>query len=118
MKASMGIGELRALCELAWSERPVVLVFEPRHVRVRAPDRSGDLFAVDLDETEDGDGVGMILARCAEKLGERAVSVREMAEYYREKAQDAEQHAAAIEVKVAQIRALLVEDMAPEGTGM
>ena len=113
MKTIMSIGELRALCELAWGERVVVLTFEQRRVRVRVPGRSGDLFAVDLDETEDGDGTGAILARCAEKLFERAVSVREMVGYYREKAQDAEQHAAAIEAKVSQIQAMLAKDMEP-----
>lgn len=118
MKTSMSIGELRALCELAWGEGPVALLFEPRRVRVRLtkPGAEHYLLTADLDETEEEDGVGQILAACAEKLSERAARAREMADYYRGQAQDAEQHAVAIEIKAAQIRALLVEDMAPGGT--
>lgn len=103
MKTSMSIGELRALCELAWGEHGVVLTFEPRRVRVRSAELSAEhyLFTADLDEAEGDDGAGLILAACAEKLSERAARAREMADYYRGQA------------KLAEIRALFVEDMAP-----
>lgn len=116
MKTSMSIGELRALCELAWGDGPVVLAFEPRRVRVRGAGLGAqDLFVADLDETDDDDdGVGQILAACAEKLSERAARAREMADYYRGQAKSTEGAANHIEAKIAQIRALLVEDMAPE----
>lgn len=109
----MSIGELRALCELAWGERVVVLTFEQRRVRVRAAGMGSDLFVADIDETADDDGTGAILAACAEKLSERAARAREMADYYRGQAKSAEGAASHVEAKVAQIRALLVEDMAP-----
>ena len=116
MKTSMSIGELRALCELAWRDGAVVLVFEPRRVRVRGAGLGAqDLFVADLDETDD-DGVGQILSACAEKLSERAARAREMADYYRGQAKSVEAAASHVEAKVAQIRALLVEDMAPGGT--
>ena len=118
MKASISIGELRALCELAWGERVVVLTFEPRRVRVRAAGMvSSDLFVADLDETDDDDdGVGQILAACAEKLSERAARAREMVDYYRSQAKSAEGAASHVEAKVAQIRALFAEaSRAPEG---
>lgn len=115
MKTSMSIGELRELCELAWAEGAVVLTFERRRVRVRAGGMGSDLFTADLDETEEDDGTGLILAACAEKLSERAARAREMADYYRGQAKSTEGAANHIEAKVAQIRALLVEDMAPGG---
>lgn len=116
----MSIGELRELCELAWGDGPVALLFESRRVRVRStkPGAEHYLLTADLDETEEEDGVGQILAACAEKLSERAARAREMADYYRGQAKSTEGAASHIEAKVAQIRALLVEDMAPEGTGM
>lgn len=114
MKTSMSIGELRELCELAWGEHGVVLTFEPRRVRVRSAERGVDLFCADLDETDDG-GEGLILAACAEKLSERAGRAREMADYYRGQAKSAEVGAARIDAKLSEIRALLVEDMAPAG---
>jgi len=115
MERSLSIGELRALCELAWGERVVVLTFEQRRVRVRAAGMGSDLFVADIDETADDDGTGAILAACAEKLSERAARAREMADYYRGQAKSAEGAANCVEARIAQIRALLVEDVAPEG---
>lgn len=108
MAASMSVGELRELVEIAWGEVPgsVTLTFSAK--RVAAHDSLGSKIFVEVcDEIDEGDGMGELLAACAAKLAERATASRGTAKYYRELAEDSVRQAERAEARLAQIRATL-----------
>ena len=109
MKTGMSIGDLRSTVAIAWDvyAHDVTITFGPREVVVTTPTKQ--LFAQKLGDLYDADedGMGAILAACAEQMTQRAEMVRGMVQWHAQQRADAVRSAEAIEARLAEVRALV-----------